>query len=63
MDASITSRLGYRAVENRVMVADLRAIFLHLLGLDHQRVTCNLHGRDERLTDVYNALVLKQLLI
>jgi uncharacterized protein (DUF1501 family) len=57
-----TDELGYHAVENRVMVADLHATILHVLGLDHTRVTYHLHGREERLTDVYPARVLKDLL-
>jgi hypothetical protein len=57
-----TDDLGYHAVENRVMVADLHATILHLLGLDHKRVTYHLHGRDERLTDVYKPAVLHSLL-
>jgi len=57
-----TDELGYHAVENRVMVADLHATVLHLLGLDHKRVTYHVHGRDERLTDVYDAQVIKPLL-
>jgi hypothetical protein len=57
-----TDELGYHAVEDRVMVADLHATVLHLLGLDHRRVTYHLHGRDERLTDVYDARVLRPLL-
>jgi hypothetical protein len=57
-----TDELGYHAVENRVMVADLHATVLHLLGLDHKRVTYHLHGRDERLTDVYDAHVVRELL-
>jgi Protein of unknown function (DUF1501) len=57
-----TDELGYHAVENRVMVADLHATILHQLGLDHRRVTYHVHGRDERLTDVYPARVLKPLL-
>jgi hypothetical protein len=57
-----TDELGYYAVENRVMVADLHATILHLLGLDHKRVTYHLHGRDERLTDVYKPTVLHPLL-
>ena len=58
-----TDELGYHAVENRVMVADLHATLLHLLGLDHKRLTYHLHGRDERLTDVYDAKVLQPLLV
>ena len=57
-----TDELGYHAVENRTMVADLHATILHQLGLDHKRVTYHLHGRDERLTDVYDAKVLQPLL-
>lgn len=57
-----TDELGYHAVEQRVMVADLHATVLHLLGLDHKRVTYNLHGRDERLTDIYEPQILRGLL-
>lgn len=57
-----TDELGYHAVENRTMVADLHATILHQLGLDHKRVTYNVHGRDERLTDVYDAKILLPLL-
>lgn len=57
-----TDELGYHAVENRVQVADLHATILHLLGLDHRRVNYHLHGRDERLTDVYDARILHPLL-
>ena len=57
-----TDELGYHATENRTMVADLHATVLHLLGLDHKRVTYHLHGRDERLTDVYDAHVIEKLL-
>ena len=57
-----TDELGYHAVENRVMVADLHATVLHQLGLDHKRVTFDVHGREERLTDVYDAKVLRPLL-
>lgn len=57
-----TDEFGYHAVENRVQVADLHATMLHLLGLDHKRVTYHLHGRDERLTDIYDARILTSLL-
>ncbi|HEY2841458.1 MAG TPA: DUF1501 domain-containing protein [Pirellulales bacterium] len=57
-----TDDLGYHATEKRTMVADLHATILHLLGLDHQRVTYNLQGRNERLTDVYDAKVLSSLI-
>ncbi len=58
-----TDELGYYAVQNRVKVADLHATVLHLLGLDHERVTYELHGRPERLTDVYDAKILAPLLM
>jgi hypothetical protein len=57
-----TDEMGYHAVENRTMVADLHATILHLLGLDHRKVTFHIHGRDERLTDVYDAKVITPLL-
>lgn len=57
-----TDELGYHAVQDRVQVADLHATILHLLGLDHRRVNYHLHGRDERLTDVYDARILNSLL-
>ena len=43
--------VGYRSVENRVSVPDLHATLLHLLGLDHDRLTYSHHGGDETLTD------------
>jgi hypothetical protein len=57
-----TDDFGYRAAVDRCSVADLHATMLHLLGLDHAKLTYNHHGRDERLTDVYPAKVVKQLL-
>jgi uncharacterized protein (DUF1501 family) len=57
-----TDELGYNATEKRVSVADLHATIFHLLGLDHERVTYHLNGRDERLTDVYKARILNDLI-
>lgn len=57
-----TDELGYYAVDKPVMVADLHATILHLLGLDHKQVTFHVNGRDERLTDVYDAKVIQPLL-
>jgi len=48
---------GYYAVENRVHMHDLHATMLHLLGIDHERLTYRYAGRDFRLTDVYGAVV------
>lgn len=47
-----TDPFGYKAVENRVHVNDIHATILHLLGLDHTRLTYRFNGRDFRLTDV-----------
>ena len=47
-----TDELGFRAVENLTPVHDLHATMLHLLGLDHERLTYRYAGRDFRLTDV-----------
>ena len=47
-----TDELGYEAVENPMHVHDLHATILHLLGLDHMRLTYRYAGRDMRLTDV-----------
>ena len=52
-----TDDYGYRAVENKVHVHDLHATILHLLGLDHTRLTYRHAGRDFRLTDVYGNVV------
>ncbi len=48
-----TDEFGYRAVENVVTIHDLHATILHLMGLDHTRLTYRWGGRDFRLTDVY----------
>ena len=48
-----TDELGYNAVENIVHVHDLHATMLHLLGIDHKRLTYRFQGRDFRLTDVH----------
>jgi hypothetical protein len=57
-----TDDFGYRAVQDRTRTADLHATMLHLLGLDHAKLTYRHNGRDERLTDVYEAKVIKALL-
>jgi hypothetical protein len=57
-----TDDLGYNIVENPVHVHDLNATVLHLLGLDHERLTFRYQGRDFRLTDVHGKVV-KDLLI
>jgi hypothetical protein len=52
-----TDELGYHAVENPVHVHDLHATMLHLLGIDHERLTYRYQGRDFRLTDVAGHVV------
>jgi hypothetical protein len=52
-----TDEFGFRAVENKVHVHDLHATILHLLGLDHERLTYRYAGRDFRLTDVHGEVV------
>jgi uncharacterized protein (DUF1501 family) len=52
-----TDELGLKAVENRISVNDFHATILHLLGLDHERLTFPHAGRDERLTDVSGRFV------
>lgn len=47
-----TDDYGYYAVEDKMHLHDLHATILHLLGLDHERLTFRYAGRDFRLTDV-----------
>jgi uncharacterized protein (DUF1501 family) len=47
-----TDELGYHAVENRTHVNDIHATILHLLGIDHLKLTYRFQGRDFRLTDI-----------
>lgn len=54
-----TDEFGFRAVEDKVHVHDLHATILHLMGLDHERLTFRYAGRDFRLTDVYGNVVQK----
>jgi hypothetical protein len=57
----VTDELGYEAVDGKVHIHDLHATLLHLLGLDHERLTFRHGGRDFRLTDVHGKVV-KQIL-
>lgn len=51
-----TDEFGYEAVEHPMHVHDLHATILHLLGLDHERLTYRYAGRDMRLTDIKGAI-------
>ncbi len=56
-----TDEFGFAAVENPVSAHDLHATILHLMGLDHERLTYRYSGRDFRLTDVEGNIVRKIL--
>jgi len=48
-----TDEFGYRAVENKLDIHDMHATMLHLLGMDHKKMTYRFDGRDMRLTDTH----------
>ncbi len=57
MSYGATDEFGLTAVDDRVHVHDLHATILHLMGLDHERLTYRYSGRDYRLTDVHGTVV------
>ncbi|MBX3277059.1 MAG: DUF1501 domain-containing protein [Acidobacteria bacterium] len=54
-----TDELGYNVVEDPVDVHDLHASILHLMGIDHKKLTYRFQGRDFRLTDVHGNVIQK----
>jgi hypothetical protein len=62
MTHGATDEFGWHAVENKVHVHDLHATILHLMGLDHEKLTYRFGGRDYRLTDVHGHVV-KEILV
>ena len=52
-----TDEFGYAAQENPVAVPDFHATMLHLLGIDHEKLTYKFQGRHYRLTDVHGNVV------
>jgi hypothetical protein len=56
-----TDELGFSPTEDPVQVHDLQATILHLLGLNHLRLTVRFQGRDFRLTDIAGEVVEKLL--
>lgn len=52
-----TDEFGWHSVENKVHVHDLHATVLHLMGINHEKLTYNYAGRDYRLTDVHGNVV------
>jgi hypothetical protein len=53
MTFGATDDLGMKAVDNRMSVHDLHATILHLMGMNHEKLTFRYSGRDFRLTDVH----------
>jgi hypothetical protein len=56
-----TDEFGWDAVQGKVHIHDLHATMLHLLGIDHERLTYRYTGRDFRLTDVFGRVVKEVL--
>jgi uncharacterized protein (DUF1501 family) len=52
-----TDEYGYKAVDKPLMIHDLHATMLHLLGMDHTKLTFRYSGRDMRLTDVHGEVI------
>jgi arylsulfatase A-like enzyme len=52
-----TDELGFDGVENKAHVHDIHATILHLMGLEHEKLTFRFQGRDFRLTDVHGKLL------
>ena len=52
-----TDEYGYRVIENKTTIHDVHATMLHLLGIDHERLTFHFGGRDVRLTDVHGHVI------
>ncbi|MDF1813362.1 MAG: DUF1501 domain-containing protein [Verrucomicrobiales bacterium] len=56
-----TDELGFQVIEDGVRIHDVQATILHLLGIDHEKLTYRYQGRDYRLTDVHGHVVHKLL--
>ncbi|MEK6238165.1 MAG: DUF1501 domain-containing protein [Planctomycetales bacterium] len=57
MEYGSSDELGFQVAENKVHIHDLQATILHLMGMDHERLTFRFQGRDYRLTDVHGQVV------
>jgi hypothetical protein len=57
-----TDELGFKAVEDRVHVSDLHATILHLMGIDHRRLSFPHQGLNQRLTGVEERRVVTKVL-
>jgi hypothetical protein len=58
-----TDELGYEAVENKVSVTDWHATILHLLGMDYRKLVFDQNGLEDKLTSVYDARIVKEILV
>ena len=56
-DLRATDPFGFKAIEKPVHVHDLHATLLHLMGMDHERLTYRYASRDFRLTDVHGRVI------
>ena len=56
-----TDDLGNQVVSDPVTIHDLHATILHLLGLNHEKLTYRFSGREQRLTDVHGEVIKKIL--
>lgn len=54
-----TDDFGYHAIDGKVEIYDMHATMLHLLGIDHKKLTFRFGGRDMRLTDVHGEVISK----
>jgi hypothetical protein len=61
MSLGQTDDFGFKATQDRMHIHDLHATLLHLLGIDHERLTYRHAGRDYRLTDVHGTVAKKIL--
>ena len=52
-----TDEYGYKTIENKLQIHDLHATMLHLLGIDHEKLTYRWSGREMRLTDVHGHVI------
>ena len=57
-----TDELGYKPVEDGHHIRDMHATMLHLLGINHKKLTVRFQGLDNRLTGVEEAHLLKKIL-
>jgi hypothetical protein len=57
MTYGATDEYGYKAVDKKLQIHDLHATMLHLLGMDHKKLTLRFSSRDMRLTDVHGEVI------